>query len=93
MTNFDWTDLLQTTQGEIYLDIPYTDLPLQTTQRWDLFKHRFIHILDMMNFDWTDLLHITQIWDLFRYRAIPYTGYDEFWVDRPVPCHPEVRYI
>ena len=51
------------------------------------------HILDMTNFDWTDLLQTTQRWDLFKHRFIPYTVYDEFWVDRPVPYHPEVRFI
>ena len=51
------------------------------------------HTLDMTNFDWTDLWHTTQMWDLLRYRLIPYTGYDEFWLDRPITYHPEVRYI
>ena len=51
------------------------------------------HTLDMANFDWTDLWHTTQIWDLLRYRAIPHTGYDEFWPDRPVTYHPDLRFI
>ena len=52
-----------------------------------------IHTLHMMNFDWTDLLHITQIWDLLRYRANPYTRYDEFWLDRTVTYHPDLWFI
>ena len=52
-----------------------------------------IHTLDMKNFDWTDLLHITQMWDLLMYRTMLYTGYDEFWLDRPLPYHPDVRFI
>ena len=77
MANFDWTDLLH------------------TIQMWDLLRYStdLFHILDMTNFDWTDLLHITQIWDLFRYRPNPYTGYDEFWLDRPVTYHPDLRFI
>ena len=52
-----------------------------------------IHILDMTNFEWTGLLHITQIWDLLRYTSIPYTGYDEFWLDRPLTYHQDLRFI
>ena len=52
-----------------------------------------IHILDMTNFEWTGLLHITQISDLLRYRAIPYTGYDQVWLGGPVTYHPDLRFI
>ena len=99
-TNFDWTDLLHIARCDIYwgtklfhiLDMTnfeWTDL-LQRTHLWDLFKYRSrsIHTLDM-NFNWTDLLHITQIWDLLGHRSIPYTGYGEFWLDRPVTYHPD----
>ena len=51
------------------------------------------HTLDMTNFHWTGLLHIIQMWDLLMYRAMLYTGYDEFWLDRPLPYHPDVRFI
>ena len=52
-----------------------------------------IHILHMKNFDWTGLLHISQMWDLLMYRAIPYTGDDEFWLDRPLTYIPDARFI
>ena len=108
MTNFEWTDLFHTTQrwdlfipytgyrlysiywiwriltGQTYYKPPRGEIYLST----DLF-----HILYMTNFEWTDLFHTTQRWDIFKYRAIPYTGYDEFWVDRPITYHPDVRFI
>ena len=132
MTNFDWTDLLHTTQiwdllryraipytgdDEFWLDRPVTYHPevrfieVQSYSihwRWRILTGQtcyipprseiywgteLFHTLDMTNFDWTDLLHTTQRWDLLRYRAIPYTGDDEFWLDRPVTYHPEVRFI
>ena len=131
MTNFDWTDLLHTTQiwdllryraiphtgyGEFWLDRPVTYHPdvrfieVQSNSThwiWRILTGQtcyipprseiywgteLFHTLDMTNFDWTDLLHTTQIWDLLRYRAIPHTGYDEFWLDRPVTYHPDVRF-
>ena len=132
MTNFDWTDLLHTTQiwdllryraisytgyDEFWLDRPVTyhpDLRFIEVQSYSIhwiwriltgqtcyissscqiyWGTELFHTLDMTNFDWTDLLHTTQIWDLLRYRAIPYTGYDEFWLDRPVTYHPDLRFI
>ena len=132
LTNFDWTDLLHTTQiwdllryraiphtgyGEFWLDRPVTYHPdvrfieVQSNSThwiWRILTGQtcyipprseiywgteLFHTLDMTNFDWTDLLHTTQIWDLLRYRAIPHTGYDEFWLDRPVTYHPDVRFI
>ena len=132
MTNFDWTDLLHTTQmwdllkyrsipytgyDEFWLDRPVTYHPdvrfidvqsysvhwiwrILTGQtssippRCEIYwgTHLF-HTLDMTNFHWTGLLHITQMWDLLMYRAMLYTGYDEFWLDRPLPYHPDVRFI
>ena len=70
--------------GQTYYKPPRGEIYLST----DLF-----HILYMTNFEWTDLFHTTQRWDIFKYRAIPYTGYDEFWVDRPITYHPDVRFI
>ena len=104
MTNFDWTDLLHTTQiWDLfrYRLIPYTGIWRILTGQTCYIPPRceiylgtdLFHILDKTNFDWTDLLHSTQIWDLFRYRPTPYTGYDEFWLDRPVTYHPDVRFI
>ena len=54
---------------------------------------KLFHILDMTNFEWTDLLQRTHLWDLFKYRSNPYTGNDEFWLDRPLPYHPDGRFI
>ena len=51
------------------------------------------HTLDITNFDWTDLFPTTQILIFFKYRPIPYTGYDEFWLDRPIPYHTDMRFI
>ena len=104
MTNFDWTDLLHIIRlSDLlrYRAIPYTGydgiltgqtcyIPPRCEIYWGT---ELFHTLDMTNFDWTDLLHIIQMWDLLRYRAIPYTGYDEFWLDRPVTYHPDVRFI
>ena len=102
MANFDWTDLLHTIQmWDLlrYRAIPHNgfdefwlDRPVTYTQIWDWGTELF-HTLDMTNFDWTDLWHTTQIWDLLRYRAIPHTGYGEFWLDRPVAYHPDLRFI
>ena len=51
------------------------------------------HTLDMTNFEWTDLFLATQRWDIFKYRLIPYTGWDEFWLDRLITYHPDVRFL
>ena len=45
----------------------------------------------MTKLECTDLCHLTQILDLFKYRPLPYTGYDEIRVHRPVPYDPDVN--
>ena len=70
----------------------WTDL-FHITQLWELFK--YIHIPytnSEYEFSLHKLFQITPIWDLFNYRHIPYTGYDDFWLDRPVPYCPDMKF-
>ena len=36
------------------------------------------HVLDLTNFEYTDMSHTDHIQDLFKYRPFPYTRYDDF---------------